>query len=85
MTVNDLADLRKTARQRVLNTALIRFGDVSAGCVVRNLSEDGAALDIGSQPGIPDQFTLIAMSDKKIYSCSVIWRKHRRIGVSFTR
>jgi hypothetical protein len=85
MTVIDLVDVRKTARCRVLDTALIRFGDISACCVVRNLSDHGAALDIGSQRGIPDQFTLIAMSEKKIYSCSVVWRKHRRIGVSFTR
>jgi hypothetical protein len=85
MTVIDVADARKTARRRVLDTALIRFGDTSACCVVRNLSDHGAALDIGSLSGIPDQFTLIAMSEKKIYSCSVVWRKHRRIGVSFTR
>jgi hypothetical protein len=60
------------------------FGNISIGCVLRNVSEGGAALDIGSQVGIPDQFTLIVLPQKKIYSCNVIWRKERRIGVQFT-
>jgi hypothetical protein len=47
------------------------------------MSEAGAALDIGSQVGIPDQFTLIVVPRKKIYSCAVVWRKDRRIGVAF--
>jgi hypothetical protein len=43
----------------------------------------GAALDIGAQVGIPDLFTLIVVPQRKIYSCGVIWRKGRRIGVRF--
>ena len=62
---------------------MIMFGGISIGCVLRNVSEGGAALDIGSQVGIPDQFTLIVLP-QKIYSCNVIWRKDRRIGVQFT-
>jgi hypothetical protein len=83
MTVIDLAEARKTKRRRVLDPGLIRFGDMSICCVVRNMSEAGAALDIGSQIGIPDQFTLIVVPKKKIYSCAVVWRKDRRIGVAF--
>ena len=37
-------ELRKKPRRRVLYTGLIRFGDVSVSCVIRNLSEIGAAL-----------------------------------------
>jgi hypothetical protein len=48
------------------------------------VSEGGAALDIGSQVGIPDQFTLIVLPQKKIYSCNVVRRKERRIGIQFT-
>jgi hypothetical protein len=83
MTVIDFAEARKTKRRRVLDPGLIRFGDMSICCVVRNMSEAGAALDIGSQIGIPDQFTLIVVAKKKIYSCAVVWRKDRRIGVAF--
>ena len=83
MTVNDLTELRKAGRSKVLDMALIRFGDLSVGCVLRNLSETGAALDVGPQTSIPDQFTLIVVQKKKIYPCNVIWRKGTRIGVSF--
>ena len=46
-------------------------------------SETGAALDAFPQNFIPDQFTLIVVRKKKVHSCSVIWRKGARIGVSF--
>jgi hypothetical protein len=52
-------------------------------CVIHNLSKGGVALEVGSQVGIPDQFTLIDVVEKKIYSCNVVWRKGRRIGVAF--
>ena len=83
MTVVDFTEVRKTRRRQILAMALIRFGNMSIGCVVRNLSEAGAALGVGSQRGIPDQFTLIVISKKKIYSCQVVWRRDRTIGVSF--
>jgi hypothetical protein len=83
MTVIDLAEARKASRRRVMDLALIRFGEMSVGCVIRNLTDEGAALDVGPQSDIPDQFTLVVMTKKKIYPCNVVWRKNHRIGVSF--
>jgi hypothetical protein len=83
MTVIDLAETRKASRRRAMDMALIRFGEMSVSCVISNLTDEGAALDVGPQSDIPDQFTLIVMAKKKIYSCNIIWRKNRRIGVSF--
>lgn len=82
MTNIDL-DARKAQRRRVLDTGLIRFGDMSISCAIRNVSNGGLALDVGSQVGIPDQFTLIVIAEKKTYSCNVVWRKGSRIGVAF--
>ena len=82
MTIVDL-DTRKTPRNRVLDTGLIRFGDMSISCAIRNISKGGLALDVGSQVSIPDQFTLIVVAEKKTYSCNVVWRKGGRIGVAF--
>ena len=84
MKIIDLQEARKTQRRPALDKGLIMFGDISIGCVLRNVSEGGAALDIGSQVGIPDQFTLIILPQKKIYSCNVVRRKERRIGIQFT-
>ena len=83
MIVKEAAEKRKTRRDRVLETGLIRFGDLSVPCVIRNLSEIGAALEIGVQRFVPDQFTMIVVRKKKIYSCTVIWHKGTRLGVSF--
>ncbi len=83
MSVVYLDDARKAKRHTVLDTALIRSGDVSVCCAVRNLSTAGATLDVGPQTDIPDQFTLIVIPAKKIHSCALVWRKGRRIGVVF--
>ena len=83
MIVTEAAEKRKTRRHRVLETGLIRFGDLSVCCAIRNMSETGAALDISVRSVVPDQFTLIVVRKKKIYSCTVIWRKGPRVGVSF--
>lgn len=82
MTVIAL-DARKNQRNHVLDTGLIRFGDMSVSCEIRNVSKGGFALDVGSQVDIPDQFTLIVITKKKSYSCNVVWRKGSRIGVAF--
>ena len=84
MTVTPLAEARKNKRHRIIEAALIRSRDVSISCAIRNLSETGAALEVGPQTDVPDRFTLIVFLGRaKIYSCTVIWRKERRVGVSF--
>jgi PilZ domain-containing protein len=83
MSVFNLDDARQAERRPVLDTALIRSGEISVCCAVRNLSTAGATLDVGPQADIPDQFTLIVIPTKKIHSCTLVWRKGRRIGVVF--
>jgi hypothetical protein len=76
-------EARQSPRRSVLKSGSIRFGDAAVSCVLRDLSAAGVALDVGSQDGIPDQFTLIVHAENKIHSCGVVWRKDRRIGVAF--
>jgi PilZ domain len=38
--------------------AVIKFGDRTINCVVRNLSATGAAIEVPNQPGIPMRFEL---------------------------
>jgi hypothetical protein len=82
MTIIDL-DARKAQRRRVLDTGLIRFGDMSISCAIRNVSNGGLALDVGSQDGIPDKIKLFVVAEKKTYCCNVVWRGGGRIGVVF--
>jgi hypothetical protein len=84
MAVIETMEATKAPRRRVLDTGLIRFGDLSVCCVISNFSDAAAVLDVSPQSLLPDQFTLIVVQKKmKIYSCNVIWRRGARIGVSF--
>jgi hypothetical protein len=75
---------RRAQRQRVYKAAQIAFNNrrASIDCVVRNLSDGGALLEVASPVGIPECFDLI-VGGKVVVPCQVIWRKEKRIGVEF--
>ena len=50
MMIIDL-DARKNKRRSVLDTGLIRLGDMSISCVIHNLSKSGVALDVDRSSG----------------------------------
>ena len=72
---------RIATRHRVLKAGTIEFGGGAIDCTVRNLSATGAALDVASPLGIPAQFTLVTDGHRR--PCHVVWRKEKRIGVTF--
>lgn len=74
---------RDKARHRVLKAGTIEFGGGAIDCTVRNFSETGAALDVTSPVGIPEHFTLFVQAEGRHLSCTVVWRKEKRIGVRF--
>ena len=76
-------DKRTVPRRRVLKAGIIEFGGGTIDCTVRNLSKDGAALDVPSVVGIPDEFILNVPSDVLRFTCRVVWRKAERIGIRF--
>ena len=77
-----MVEARIAPRVRVMKAAKTDYGGDKYPCTVRDISTTGAALDFPDLVRIPDQFTLIVPRGK-IYSCTVIWRKRSRIGVSF--
>jgi hypothetical protein len=75
---------RRASRRRVLKAGAIEFssgGTIS--CTVKNLSATGAALEVVSPLYIPDRFKLIVQTDNLNRPCHVVWRKERRIGITF--
>jgi len=74
---------RALYRHGVLKAATIEFGGSAIDCTLRNLSATGAALDVPSPVGIPDNFDLVVSSDALRFACRVVWRKAERIGVRF--
>jgi hypothetical protein len=79
-----MVETRIAPRHRVALAGKITFSRTGAvDCVVRNLSLTGASLEVTSQIGIPDQFTLIVKSDGLELPCHVVRRAVFRIGVVF--
>lgn len=75
---------RKLPRHRTLKAGLIAFNRAATiECRVRNLSEIGACLDVVSQVGIPDEFTLLVEHEHLKKKCRVIWRNPDRLGIEF--
>ena len=79
-----MSENRKNPRQSILNAGTIAF-DRAAGidCTVRNISDDGACLEVASPAGIPNNFILVVSKDKLKRECHVAARSARRIGVRF--
>jgi len=75
---------RKAPRLRTLKGGSITFGPIAGlECIVRNLSETGAALEITGETTVPDQFSLIIKPEVVRRNCEVVWRKQKRVGVRF--
>jgi PilZ domain len=74
---------RNVERYRMLKAGSIVFGGGVIDCVVRNLSDAGAALEVASPIGIPNKLTLIHGPDVRRRDCKVVWRTGNRIGVEF--
>lgn len=88
------ADLREVAeidgqgiptRDCARGPGVIEFYGRTVSCLVRSLSEYGAALDVISPRGIPDRFTLALPLEGATHRCRLIWRREIEIGVTFQR
>jgi len=82
-SIHPMNEKRKAPRHRVLKAGTISFDGAGISCTVRNLSDTGASLEVVSLLGIPTEFNLIIESDHIARRCRVVWRKERRIGVTF--
>ncbi len=75
---------RRRPRLRTFKGGSIIFGVAAAiDCLIRNMSETGAALEIEAPIGIPDEFTLLIKPEFLKRRCKVVWRSAKRIGVQF--
>jgi hypothetical protein len=80
-------DKRKAVRRPIRYTAWISLdGKELHGCVLSDVSESGARIDIDDSKKIPDDFTLLLASNGSARrKCHVVRRDGRQIGVSFER
>ncbi len=71
-------------RHKVLKDATISFDGNGMACVVRNLSTNGATLELASSISLPTSFTLEIKADQFIRRCRRVWSRDKRIGVAFS-
>jgi hypothetical protein len=77
---------RHERRQRVLKGALVIFCEHTQvfDCLVRNLSTDGAKLELESTVGIPSEFELLLHGEARIAPARAVWRTEKDLGINFT-
>lgn len=78
-----MQDLRKHPRTAVDHPGWLSFNGINISCVVRNISPEGAAIDIDDAAYLPPRFRLVTAPEQPARNCRVVWIKSNRVGVAF--
>ena len=78
-----MIEKRAVPRHRVLKGGTLAFSGGGVDCTVRNISSNGAGVDISNPVGLPEAFTLVIETDHFIRHCHAVWSSEKRIGVAF--
>jgi PilZ domain len=76
-----MAERRKHPRTELNEAAYVSAGGSVMSCVIRNISLDGAAIEVDNPAFVPERFRLV-MSDHTVHECRVIWIRDNRIGLA---
>jgi len=81
------SDKRKSRRRPIRYSAWMTLeNDKLHGCVLSDVSDTGARLDVEDSQAVPDHFMLLLSGTGSARrSCRVIWRQPGQIGVAFER
>ena len=79
-----MSENRTSPRHRVLKQGTLAFADGGGvDCMVRNISDGGARIEVVSPVGLPPSFTLVIKADHFQRPCHSVWSHDKRIGVAF--
>ena len=76
---------RKHQRTEINEPAYVSAGGSVMRCMVRNISPDGAAIDVENPAFVPAQFRLVMAKDSSTRDCRIIWIREKRIGLAFVK
>jgi hypothetical protein len=81
-----MTDNRVQLRRRVLKTGKILFGQGACmlDCTIKNISDEGAMLQIENSISVPDEFQLFEPSALLLHEVRVVRRGNQVIGVAIT-
>ena len=74
---------RSAGRREVFGLGVVLAPDLSANCVIRDLSSTGAKLGISRRVKLPSQFAVALLKTKTIRRVSLKWRRGDFAGVEF--
>ncbi len=78
-----MKERRLYPRTEIDEPAYVSAGGSVMSCIVRNISPDGAAIDIENPAFVPAHFRLVMAKDSSVRECRIAWIQRKRIGVSF--
>ena len=78
-----LLEKRKHQRTEINEPAYISSAGSVMSCMVRNISHEGAAIEVENPSFVPAHFRLVMANDSSVRPCRIIWIQQKRIGVAF--
>lgn len=78
-----MEERRKHPRTEINEPAYVSSGGSVMSCMVRNISVEGAAIEVPNPAFVPPRFRLVMAKDSSVRECSIAWIQKNRIGVSF--
>jgi hypothetical protein len=78
-----MEEKRKHPRIEVNEPAFVSSGGSVMRCTVRNISAEGAAIDVDNPAFVPSRFRLVMANDSSVRECRIAWIQQKRIGVTF--
>lgn len=78
-----MEEKRKHPRTEIDEPAYVSADGSVMSCVVRNISPEGAAIDVENPAFVPSRFRLVLRRDFSVRECRIAWIQKNRIGLSF--
>lgn len=78
-----MEEKRKHPRVEIDEQAYVSSGGSVMSCVVRNISPEGAAIEVENPAFVPQRFRLVMAKDSSVRECQIVWIQQKRIGVAF--
>jgi hypothetical protein len=78
-----MEEKRKHPRTEINEAAYVSSGGLVMSCTLRNISPDGAAIDVENPAFVPPRFRMVMAKDSTFHECRTIWIQRNRIGVTF--
>ncbi|CAN0113031.1 unnamed protein product, partial [Phaeothamnion confervicola] len=78
-------DKRRSRRRPMrYHAVLVLDGDAQRGCILSDISDTGARIDVDTADELPNRFVLLLSGNGSPQRhCRVVWRQPTQVGVNF--